>query len=329
MPCCTSSLGNCDYPWGGVVHVIAPAPWSLLKKRVVNTIWLVPRFSLSQLGSGGMRSFHVVHYDYEQSPACLTVYKPPSNLSLSPWTMQPQYQASKEQWVYETIGTQLLAAMISNVFYGIAIFTTYDLYNGAIPQSVISLVIILMVSSADDSSWKVYNCILYIIRGTVILCYTHMECCTADSREVKTFSDTYSAGLAQVEVITKRFLTLYRRVSVTYVQLAKKVKMLRVCYTVGCCYQKIANEKSFKIISVCSVLTICLFYHPSGGLIFNLTWLINTHLHVMSVISVLISREGLREHIDRSFHISDLGSLPTISPEDTVGDLERLTLRSL
>ncbi|KAF9008322.1 hypothetical protein BDQ17DRAFT_1323675 [Cyathus striatus] len=64
------------------------------------------------------------------------------------------------------------------------------------------------------------------------------------------------------------------------------------------------------VTSICSALTIFLFYFCSGDFLFNLTWLVNTHLHVMSVISVLISRKGLRGQIDRSFHSSDM-SLPS------------------
>ncbi|KAF8991990.1 hypothetical protein BDQ17DRAFT_1432703 [Cyathus striatus] len=58
--------------------------------------------------------------------------------------------------------------------------------------------------------------------------------------------------------------------------------------------------------SVCGVLTIFLYHYTKSTYFFNLPCLINAHFHVMSVISMLITRENLREKLALPHHVSDL-----------------------
>ncbi|KAF9008274.1 hypothetical protein BDQ17DRAFT_1407047 [Cyathus striatus] len=294
---------------------------------------------------------------------------------------------SQKQWASQKLASQLLATMVSNVFYGIAMCMAfqYFLFHGRRDRlktktlvSLLSVSITLEVvfdniqifdmlvlsfqdfDPADSESVTIPFTVLgkYV---TVFLTSFMAQLFYATrlwsigrhiGRKSKLLaipvallsSTQLGAGLTQVDLM---------RVSVTYVILADKIKALRVIVAIQgsattTCDLVVTSSISYilhtsrtgirrtdslleKIIrfaiqwaaatSICSVLTIILFYYSAGDVFFNLTWLIGAHLHVMSVISVLISREGLREHIDRSFHVSDM-SLRTIVPESENTDVD-------
>ncbi|KAF6748599.1 hypothetical protein DFP72DRAFT_916395 [Ephemerocybe angulata] len=58
--------------------------------------------------------------------------------------------------------------------------------------------------------------------------------------------------------------------------------------------------------SVAVLLDVFLYYFCSGTYYFLIPLLVSTHLYVLSAVTVLTTREGLREDIEGSFHISHL-----------------------
>ncbi|TFK22883.1 hypothetical protein FA15DRAFT_757674 [Coprinopsis marcescibilis] len=60
------------------------------------------------------------------------------------------------------------------------------------------------------------------------------------------------------------------------------------------------------VTSVFALLSIFLYNFTSGTFYFLIPFVSNTHVYIISVISMLTAREGLREDMDRSFHVSDL-----------------------
>ncbi|KAF8995097.1 hypothetical protein BDQ17DRAFT_1430599 [Cyathus striatus] len=57
--------------------------------------------------------------------------------------------------------------------------------------------------------------------------------------------------------------------------------------------------------SICAILYVALFYRNMGTYYFMVPCLASTHLNVLSVTSLLMSRETLREAIDRTFNQSE------------------------
>ncbi|KAG2008048.1 hypothetical protein CC2G_013519 [Coprinopsis cinerea AmutBmut pab1-1] len=58
--------------------------------------------------------------------------------------------------------------------------------------------------------------------------------------------------------------------------------------------------------SILAVLSVFLFYFCSGTYYFMIPLLANTHVYVISVLAILVSREGLRQDLDRSIHVSEM-----------------------
>ncbi|TFK21404.1 hypothetical protein FA15DRAFT_658329 [Coprinopsis marcescibilis] len=58
--------------------------------------------------------------------------------------------------------------------------------------------------------------------------------------------------------------------------------------------------------SICALLHVLLYYFASGTFYFLIPFEVSTHLYVISVVTVLTSRESLRQEMDNSFHLSDL-----------------------
>lgn len=61
--------------------------------------------------------------------------------------------------------------------------------------------------------------------------------------------------------------------------------------------------------SIAVLLDVFLYYFCSGTYYFLVPLLISTHLYVISAVTVLTTREGLREDIEGSFHISHLAAV--------------------
>ncbi|KIJ42553.1 hypothetical protein M422DRAFT_254338 [Sphaerobolus stellatus SS14] len=57
---------------------------------------------------------------------------------------------------------------------------------------------------------------------------------------------------------------------------------------------------------ICALLGAFLYYFVSYTDYFLIPLLVNAHLYVISAVSILTLREGLREEINQSFHLSDL-----------------------
>lgn len=70
------------------------------------------------------------------------------------------------------------------------------------------------------------------------------------------------------------------------------------------------------ITSVFALLSIFLYDFASGTLYYLIPFSSNTHVYIISVISMLTAREELRENMNRSFHISDL-VMNTLKTQDT------------
>ncbi|KAF5332208.1 hypothetical protein D9611_008170 [Ephemerocybe angulata] len=60
------------------------------------------------------------------------------------------------------------------------------------------------------------------------------------------------------------------------------------------------------LTSAFALLSIFLYNFASGTLYYLIPFSANTHIYIISVISMLAAREGLRADLDRSFHVSDL-----------------------
>ncbi|KIJ44972.1 hypothetical protein M422DRAFT_251606 [Sphaerobolus stellatus SS14] len=60
------------------------------------------------------------------------------------------------------------------------------------------------------------------------------------------------------------------------------------------------------VTSICALLSVFLCEFVSRTYYFMIPQLANTHLYVISAVSIVTSREGLREKINQSFHLSDL-----------------------
>ncbi|KAF5320621.1 hypothetical protein D9611_013737 [Ephemerocybe angulata] len=60
------------------------------------------------------------------------------------------------------------------------------------------------------------------------------------------------------------------------------------------------------VTSVLALLTVIIYDLAGGTYYFLIPFSCGTHIYVISVISMLISREGLREELDNSFHLSHL-----------------------
>ncbi|KIJ44944.1 hypothetical protein M422DRAFT_30164 [Sphaerobolus stellatus SS14] len=60
------------------------------------------------------------------------------------------------------------------------------------------------------------------------------------------------------------------------------------------------------VTSICALLGASLYYLVPNSYYYQIPPLANPYLYVISVVSILTSREGLREKIDQSFHLSDL-----------------------
>jgi hypothetical protein len=58
--------------------------------------------------------------------------------------------------------------------------------------------------------------------------------------------------------------------------------------------------------SLAVLLDVFLYYFCSGTYYFLIPLLVSTHLYVLSAVTVLTTREGLREDVDTSFHLSQL-----------------------
>ncbi|EAU83007.2 hypothetical protein CC1G_08944 [Coprinopsis cinerea okayama7 len=58
--------------------------------------------------------------------------------------------------------------------------------------------------------------------------------------------------------------------------------------------------------SICALLNVLLYYFASGTFYFLIPLQATTHFYVISAVTVLTSREGLRQEMDNSFHLSDL-----------------------
>ncbi|KIJ40782.1 hypothetical protein M422DRAFT_256204 [Sphaerobolus stellatus SS14] len=65
--------------------------------------------------------------------------------------------------------------------------------------------------------------------------------------------------------------------------------------------------------SVCAFLTPFLYYFFSGTRYFLVPMLTNTHLYVISAVSILTSREGLRQEVNQAINFSDMGMNNTTS----------------
>ncbi|KIJ28038.1 hypothetical protein M422DRAFT_270727 [Sphaerobolus stellatus SS14] len=60
------------------------------------------------------------------------------------------------------------------------------------------------------------------------------------------------------------------------------------------------------VTSICALLGVFLYYFVPYTYYFLIPMFVNGHLYVVSAVSILTSREGLREEINQSFHLSDL-----------------------
>ncbi|KIJ45015.1 hypothetical protein M422DRAFT_30180 [Sphaerobolus stellatus SS14] len=60
------------------------------------------------------------------------------------------------------------------------------------------------------------------------------------------------------------------------------------------------------VTSICALLGAFLYYFTPDTYYFMIPSLANAYLYVISAISILTLREGLREEINQSFHLSDL-----------------------
>ncbi|KIJ30920.1 hypothetical protein M422DRAFT_267532 [Sphaerobolus stellatus SS14] len=60
------------------------------------------------------------------------------------------------------------------------------------------------------------------------------------------------------------------------------------------------------VTSICALLGAFLYFFSPDAYYFVLPPLANAHLYSISAVSILTLREGLREEIDQSFHLSDL-----------------------
>ncbi|KAF8990154.1 hypothetical protein BDQ17DRAFT_1414158 [Cyathus striatus] len=63
--------------------------------------------------------------------------------------------------------------------------------------------------------------------------------------------------------------------------------------------------------SICALLTVLLYHYLLGAFCYMIPLLLNTHLYVISVISVLTARGSLQEE-DHSFRLTDIVRLPSI-----------------
>lgn len=70
------------------------------------------------------------------------------------------------------------------------------------------------------------------------------------------------------------------------------------------------------ITSVFAILSILLYDFASGTLYYLIPFSSNTHVYIISVISMLTAREELRENMNRSFHISEL-VMNTVKTQDS------------
>ncbi|KAF8990896.1 hypothetical protein BDQ17DRAFT_1413889 [Cyathus striatus] len=72
--------------------------------------------------------------------------------------------------------------------------------------------------------------------------------------------------------------------------------------------------------SLCALLTIFMFHYLSGTYFYMIPLLVNTHLYVISVVSVLRARGSLQE-VDHSFHLTSV-VLPSFRGDETSIDIE-------
>ncbi|KIJ45010.1 hypothetical protein M422DRAFT_30178 [Sphaerobolus stellatus SS14] len=67
------------------------------------------------------------------------------------------------------------------------------------------------------------------------------------------------------------------------------------------------------VTSICALLGAFLYYFTPDTYAFLIPSLANAYLYVISAISILTLREGLREEINQSFHLSDLDTITSRS----------------
>ncbi|KIJ44969.1 hypothetical protein M422DRAFT_251597 [Sphaerobolus stellatus SS14] len=144
------------------------------------------------------------------------------------------------------------------------------------------------------------------------------------------------AGLAlvSIEVISKTFSSLRSRRSVL-----RKVIILQGAATAACdilisislCYVLHSHRSGIKrtdslinrmiiyainrgiATSICALMGAFLYYFAPSTYYYVIPQLANAYLYVISAVSILTLREGLREEINQSFHLSDLYTDPSRS----------------
>ncbi|KIJ44985.1 hypothetical protein M422DRAFT_251624 [Sphaerobolus stellatus SS14] len=137
------------------------------------------------------------------------------------------------------------------------------------------------------------------------------------------------AGLAlvSIEATSKTFSGLGSRID-----LVRKVMILQGAATAACdilisislCYVLHSHRSGIKktdslinrmiiyainrgiVTSICALLGAFLYYFTPDTYYFLIPSLANAYLYVISAVSILTLREGLREEINQSFHLSDL-----------------------
>ncbi|KAF8999328.1 hypothetical protein BDQ17DRAFT_757922 [Cyathus striatus] len=76
--------------------------------------------------------------------------------------------------------------------------------------------------------------------------------------------------------------------------------------------------------SFCAIISIFMFYYLSGTYSYMVPLLVNTHLYVISVVSVLTARGSMREE-NYSLHLSNI-HIPSSNGNNTIADINDIPL---
>ncbi|TEB21919.1 hypothetical protein FA13DRAFT_1819250 [Coprinellus micaceus] len=105
-----------------------------------------------------------------------------------------------------------------------------------------------------------------------------------------------SASTACDVLITAALVLILRTTSVDSTRRTKNLLHQIIVYTIN----------RGIVTSFLAVSSILLFEFASGTMYYLIPFSANTHVYVISVVSMLTAREGLREKLGQTFHLSDL-----------------------
>ncbi|KAJ3513088.1 hypothetical protein NMY22_g15146 [Coprinellus aureogranulatus] len=183
---------------------------------------------------------------------------------------------------------KFLVAFFAQLFYASRIWKVGRLFESPFRWSVIPIVALALLQMGGGLIQVVVMRVIESKRFTIF-----------NERVWDTIRSMYIHGAAAAAcdiLITIALVLILRSTGVNATRRTKSLLEKLVLYAIN----------RGVVTSTLALLSILLYDLASGSLYYLIPFSSNTQVYVISVVSMLNSREGLRESMDRSFHVSDL-----------------------